>query len=117
MQDFERFKAGYIDALYFTDTGEEGQPDADTELAPEAKARISKRCAAFWGHCGPDVLKEPTQTIEQAGHDFWLTTQGHGVGFWDGGWPTQGEELTRVCDKFFKSLDTYEGDNGQIYLS
>ena len=116
MDNFTLFKAGYIEALYFTDTGEGDQPDPDAKLSPEAMARISKRCACFWQHCGSDVLKETTQTIEQAGRDFWFTSQCHGTGFWDGNWPTQGDELTRVCEKFFKPMDTYIGDNGQIYL-
>ncbi len=38
-------------------------------------------------------------TDEQIGHDFWLTTNGHGSGFWDRGLPN-GNELTKICAKF-----------------
>ena len=33
----------------------------------------------------------------QVGHDLWLTTQGHGAGFWDRGLGKIGEELTEIC--------------------
>lgn len=34
-------------------------------------------------------------TAEQIGHDFWLTREGHGAGFWDRGLPTDlGRRLT-----------------------
>jgi len=32
----------------------------------------------------------------QAGHDFWLTRNGHGAGFWDGDWPETGDALTEA---------------------
>jgi hypothetical protein len=36
-----------------------------------------------------------------AGHDFWLTRNGHGAGFWDGDLPKDvGEALTRASKKF-----------------
>lgn len=36
---------------------------------------------------------------EQVGHDFILTTNGHGAGFWDRGLP-YGNELTELCKPF-----------------
>ncbi len=38
---------------------------------------------------------------EFAGHDFWLTRCGHGVGFWDRGLRLcLGDILTKACEKF-----------------
>lgn len=43
---------------------------------------------------------------EQAGHDFWLTRNGHGCGFWDGDWPEGLDKaLTDSCREF-----------GEVYL-
>lgn len=42
--------------------------------------------------CGPDFDR-----YEHAGHDFWLTQNGHGAGFWDGDWPTYGDTLTKLA--------------------
>jgi len=49
----------------------------------------------------------------QLGHDFWLTRNGHGVGFWDRGLGKLGEELTEAS-KTYGSLDLYVSD-GKIY--
>jgi hypothetical protein len=52
-----------------------------------------------------------------AGHDFWLTRNGHGVGFWDGDWPEP--EATRLTDasKEYGEVNLYVGDDGKIYAS
>lgn len=52
--------------------------------------------------------------MEYAGHDFWLTRAGHGVGFWDGDWPDGiGEALDKLAESFGE-YNLYVGDNGQI---
>ena len=45
---------------------------------------------------------------DQAGHDFWLTRNGHGVGFWEvPDWPSQaGYRLTAAC-KVFGEVSLY----------
>jgi hypothetical protein len=54
--------------------------------------------------------------LEQAGHDFWLTRNLHGAGFWDGDWPEVGDKLTAISEQFGE-LWAYLGDDGLIYLS
>lgn len=55
--------------------------------------------------------------LNQVMHDFWLTRNGHGVGFWDGDYEEKaGEELTNICEKFGE-IDLYSGDNGKLYFS
>lgn len=53
------------------------------------------------------------------GHDFALTRNGHGAGFWDRdseGLPrVLGEALTRVCESFGES-NLYIGDDGRVYF-
>ena len=53
------------------------------------------------------------------GHDFALTRNGHGCGFWDRdneGLPrVLGEALTKVCEAF-PSVDLYVGDDGKAYF-
>jgi hypothetical protein len=40
--------------------------------------------------------------LEQAGHDFWLTRNGHGTGFWDRKevWGTHSLELSQIAVSF-----------------
>lgn len=50
-------------------------------------------------------------------HDFWLTRNGHGAGFWDGDYEESlGKELTEIS-KAFGECDLYIGDDGKIHLS
>lgn len=52
---------------------------------------------------------------DQAGHDFWLTRNSHGAGFWDGDWPDDvGDRLT-AASHAFGEFDLYVGDDGLIY--
>jgi len=52
-----------------------------------------------------------------AGHDFWLTRNGHGAGFWDGDLPKDvGEALTKASKKFGEfDLDVYRGKISSPY--
>lgn len=51
---------------------------------------------------------------EQVGHDFWLTRNGHGAGFWDRGLPF-GRELTDLC-KTYGARSCFLGDDGKVYI-
>lgn len=46
-----------------------------------------------------------TQTIAQIGHDFWLTRNGHGAGFWDRDLGALGAKLSKIAESF-----------GEVYL-
>jgi hypothetical protein len=62
------------------------------------------------------LLDEDEITHEMCGHDFWLTAQGHGVGFWDRGYKN-GDTLSKAC-KGLKTehLYVYKGDDGKPYI-
>ncbi len=80
----DKMMAAYIEAIYFTDTGDEGQPDCDAELSAETKREAWAAChrleLACSGHNGIDLAQfNPVQV----GHDLWLTRNGHGAGFWE----------------------------------
>lgn len=49
-----------------------------------------------------------------AGHDFWLTRNGHGAGFWDRGLGDRGDRLTEAAHGYGES-DLYVGDDGNIH--
>jgi hypothetical protein len=60
-------------------------------------------CNKFLEKAG-NLLDELTE--EQIGHDFWLTRNGHGAGFWDRGLGEVGKKLTDIC-KEFKGLNVF----------
>ena len=51
----------------------------------------------------------------QIGHDFWLTRNRHGAGFWDRGLGDVGDRLTKAAHAFGES-DLYVGDDGNLYV-
>jgi len=50
----------------------------------------------------------------QIGHDFWLTRNGHGAGFWDRGF-ARGDDLTEAA-KTFGPVDVVMDDDGMLYF-
>ena len=54
-------------------------------------------------------------SYEMIGHDFWLTRNHHGTGFWDRGLGDLGNKLTEWCDKFGEQHCDI-GDDGKVFL-
>jgi len=105
------FIEAYTEALLWT------LNEADshcTLLSDEAAARIKSDCEDFYD-THADLL-EQAGSDEQNGHDFWLTRNGHGVGFWDRGYDKEvGNALTKACKKLGE-VWAYAGDDGLLYL-
>lgn len=60
-----------------------------------------------------DLLEQSKQSDEQIGHDFWLTRNHHGAGFWDRGLGKIGEALTKASH-VYGSVDLYVSDDGIV---
>ena len=73
------FIDAYFEAVYFTDGGPDN-PLEDPELSEYDIRRGTIDCLAFYAV--NSYLFHGN--VPQAGHDFWLTRNGHGTGFWDG---------------------------------
>ncbi len=59
-----------------------------------------------------ELIKE---NLDRAGHDFWLTRQGAGAGFWDGDWPEAAGKRLTESSKTFGETTLYVGDDGKIH--
>lgn len=81
------------------------------DIATETWAEFWQDCAAFLS-ANLDDLKD--MDPGQAGHDFWLTREGHGAGFWDRGLGDRGDRLTDAC-KAYGEVYLYIGDDGRIH--
>ena len=81
------------------------------DIDPDTLRGMIRDCALFQAH----ELDRIFLDLGRAGHDFWLTRNGHGAGFWDGDWPEDdGKWLTEVC-KVWGEVNLSVGDNGLIY--
>jgi hypothetical protein len=110
------FFTSYVSTALGTSDDDNGQPldknYGPTNIAPETLARMMDDCEAFQRKNRKDLA---SIDAGQAGHDFWLTRNGHGAGFWDGDYEeTVGERLTKSSESF-GTFDLYIGDDGQIY--
>lgn len=117
--DLTEFTQAYITALYWTDTGDNEQPNSEIEMSETARADAARDCAEF-NKLARAYLDEIYATKmgygeAQAGHDFWLTRNGHGCGFWDRGLDDLGDVLSNLAKKSGE-CHAYEGDDGLLYL-
>lgn len=83
------------------------------DLAPESLQKCIDDCERFRELAG-DMIDEHSDRTQWA-HDFWLTRNGHGAGFWDGDWPENGDKLTELAEQFGE-VWPYIGDDGKIYV-
>ena len=118
----DRFTRAYIEAALWssTDNSDEsgGEPfDAnysEADIAPDTLARIVEDCEAFQRDNEVLLSQVPWTTEEQNGHDFWLTRNGHGAGFWDRGYGDLGDKLTDAAHAW-STFDLYIGDDGKVH--
>lgn len=81
------------------------------DIAPDTLKGMIKDCADFQEAEAADLEGlDPSQS----GHDFWLTRNGHGAGFWDRGLGDVGDRLTDAAHAY-GSHDLYVGDDNKIH--
>lgn len=117
-QYLEKFSRAYKVAALWSSTDDQGEPmdkgrDLD-DIHPDTHTTMDKDCEAFVAEQWAD-LKDLDP--EQCGHDFWLTRNGHGAGFWDRGLEEVGERLSAACGWKTKhpQIDLYIGDDGMVH--
>ncbi len=84
-------------------------------LAPGAAREIEEDLYGFVTSClpeRPDCFADVSAAM--VGYDFYMTRNGHGVGFWDRGLGETGDWLTAMC-KPFGEASVYVGDDGNLY--
>ena len=137
--DLDQFTRGYIEAALWSSTdnaieeGGDSHPDsnggwpldanysiddiddrtlkimiADCRLFRESNAEL---LASVMGRLGRYETSRYTEA--RAGHDFWLTRNGHGAGFWDRGLGEPGDRLTDAC-KTFGEFNLYV-EGGKVF--
>lgn len=129
MRASEEFFHGYVTCALWAstdnadDTGGEPLDRNYTidDISPDCLERMQQDCDAF---CESEELNVLLYTVElpanewhqdeRAGHDFWLTQNGHGTGFWDRGLGELGRRLTDASKKY-GTFDLYVGDDGLIH--
>lgn len=122
-QSHEWFDAECREALEEGSAGGNIPGDAGfADIHPDSLAAIVADCARFQsenatllesvyrGRSGQGMSMRREYDESHAGHDFWLTRNGHGVGFWDRGLGDAGEALSNAARAFGES-DVFFGDH------
>lgn len=122
----DEFTTGYIEALFFfsPEDQETMETCAGLGLADESLEKLVEDCQTFQTNY-PGLLREYYAKCRKsaneytpesrAGHDFYLTRNYHGAGFWDRGFGKVGEKLTAVSHTF-REQDLYRGDDGLAHI-
>jgi hypothetical protein len=108
----------YLEAAAWADSPD-GENWENLAWSKDALTRARIDCITFYRLAFSiigELDEDGTSGEYHYGHDFWLTRQGHGAGFWDGDYPDPaGDQLTEISKKFGET-DVYLGDDGQIHL-
>lgn len=104
----ESFIDGYIECLLWSETDDDGTP-LDTyynidSFTKKAMKEIKQDCKAFYTM--HSATWASAMNDEQAGHDFCLTRNRHGAGFWDRGLGALGDELSKLSNEY-GSMNVY----------
>ena len=124
----KEFLRGYIACALWSSTGDDDRPldstHDETDLAGETLEKMKSDCTKFMADNGEDlelfgnvmgVGETKPDFSDSAGHDFWLTRNGHGAGFWDRGLGELGDRLSDAATAFGEA-HLYAGDDGKLYL-
>lgn len=123
----DEFTRSYIEcALWSTNdesTPEGGEPLDDNygpeDLSQECLAAMIVDCESFQEDNARDLTTwsgaAPWTADAMGGHDFWLTRNGHGAGFWDGDWEEKvGDRLT-AASTAYGEVHLHVGDDNLIH--
>ena len=80
---------------------------------------VEKQITAIFGDNWEsiDEFYDIIQPIEnQTEHDYIMTRNGHGCGFWDGDWMSGIADILTDAAKSFPEIYATLGDDGKIYL-
>lgn len=112
-----KFVDAYLEAALWSSMDEDEKPLDDKygedDWSQEAIDQAVEESNAFIKENLKDL--EAVGTQAQHGHDFWLTRNGHGAGFWDRGYGARGKRLAAAA-KAYGYLHPYVGVGDKIYF-
>lgn len=117
--DIDTVLTAYLECALWSSTDFDGAPLDDiadvSDFTPDALKESREDVIGFLQDCADSGLStDLLMSDEQLGHDFWLTRNGHGAGFWDRGYGKDGDALTALC-KPYGSVDLYVDEAGMVH--
>lgn len=94
------FLSAYIECALWSSIDDNDEPldrnFSRDSLTGEALLKMIQDCRAFREQAGITILRD----MWRAGHDFWLSRNGHGAGFFDGHWGEYSNKLQELAKSF-----------------
>lgn len=117
-----RFLRGYLTAALWSSTGDNGDPlDNNYSIPDIAVASLTSawaECSRFQRECATNLIH---LNDDYNGHNFWLTRNHHGSGFWDEVVESETAELDMLqltrASEGFGEVDLYVGDDKKLHFS
>ncbi len=105
----------YCVTALWSSTDDQGNPLDDNYTIDDIvfNPKVAEELESFYRKA--EGLLHGASEINTWEHDFWLTRNGHGAGFWDGDY-LEGDKLTALAESYGGS-DLYVGDDGKLYFS
>ena len=99
LETLDTFTRQYLETLLWSECDEEGEPLDSRFSVDDFTLAALKSCA---GDCRDFQRAQAADLAaagdkSQNGHDFALTRNRHGAGFWDRGYGDVGQRLTAAC--------------------
>lgn len=111
-----------IALLWSTNDGEHGNLDDEhgvEDIHPNTLAGFKANCEDFLEKNAEDLIDAQdtfNYSLEQAGHDFSLSRNGHGAGFFDRNLEELGDRLQAAAQEA-GAAEAYLGDDGKIHIA
>jgi hypothetical protein len=113
----DEFFEAYVECALWSSMDDEGEPLDMHETSVFCHNTMLNDCRMFTDR-NYDKLMEALEhsgyTLAKAGHDFWLTRNHHGAGYWDRGLGKVGDRLAYSAE-VEGSVDLYVGDDGLVH--
>lgn len=130
MENFEEFFNAYLAAALWSSTDESGEHlDArfsDDNFSCEARMVLFSFAMVFYSRNwyfikalkekGVDPYPEQYSLFCLAGHDLWLTQNGHGAGFWANDYWGCYQDIFDKAASSLSELDIIIGDDGRLHV-
>lgn len=125
LSKLDDFARAYMECALWSSTDNDGEPldkrHGLADFSPACVASMLADCKRFQSENAADLSPRfvircgPSGYSAYQGHDFWLTRNRHGAGYWDGDYEeSAGKRLTEASHKYTE-VYLYVGDDGLIY--
>lgn len=119
-KEFMSFSRGYYEAMLWASTDEAGESFdhfSVSDIDPEQVEEHNKELLDFMESNKADleIYYQLYGGPEYAGHDFYLTRNHHGAGFWDRGTDPVFQRLTQASHPYGE-CQVYQGVDLKLYI-